>query len=274
MDRKIKIGSLINARDLHGLKNKNGYTIKKDRLYRSDALCRISLNDLERLEKEKNLKTIIDFRGKDELNENALDPINDDVKHYYLPVNEGIRNRGTRAHSEHCTNKDLDGMINFFYYLDEKGDVTYATEKMYKEFVTTPIALTNFSKFLDLVLKNDGLLIYHCSDGKDRTGIATMLILSILDYDLDTVFYDYLLTNENVKEKAIKRRKMLIDGGINNEILLHSSDIMAGVLKNWLEASIKEIELRYNSINNFITNELHFDKNKQELLKEKYLIKE
>lgn len=273
-NRKINLGKLINTRDLHGLKNKDGFTIKKDRLYRSDALCRISSDDMLYLKNEKNLKTIIDFRGKDELTSSSLDPLVSGINHYYLPVNEGIRNRGTRPHSVHSTNKDLDGMIDFFYYLDEKGDVTNSSEKLYREFVTHKIALENLSKFLNYVHDNDGLLIYHCSDGKDRTGIATMLILTILNYDLDTIFEDYLLTNENIIEKAKKRRKMLIDTGVDDEIILHSSDVMAGVLKNWLEAAIDEIDKRYGSRINFITEGLHFSKEKQENMRNNYLIKE
>lgn len=269
--RKLNIGSLINARDLHGLKNRNGKTIKKNSLFRSDALFKISSEDMRRLKEENNLKEIIDFRGEDEINEHTVDPSVDGVKHIYLPLNNGIRNQVTREHKEHSDNKEVEGIINFFYYLDEKADITYATEKLYRQFVSNEIGVKNLSKFLNEVLSCDGLLIYHCTDGKDRTGVATYLLLKILDFDDETIFYDYLLTNENVVEKRKRRRELFLSCGIDNEIILNSSDIIAGVRENWLKAAVDEINSRYQGVDSYIENILGFSKEKREYMQEKYL---
>lgn len=269
--RKLNIGSLINARDLHGLKNRKGKTIKKNSLYRSDALFKISSEDMRRLKEENNLKEIIDFRGEDEINEHTVDPSVDGVKHIYLPLNNGIRNQVTREHKEHSDNKEVEGIINFFYYLDEKADITYATEKLYRQFVSNEIGVKNLSNFLNEVLSCDGLLIYHCTDGKDRTGVATYLLLKILDFDDETIFYDYLLTNENVVEKRKRRRELFLSCGIDNEIILNSSDIIAGVRENWLKAAVDEINSRYQGVDSYIENILGFSKEKREYMQEKYL---
>lgn len=269
--RKLNIGSLINARDLHGLKNRKGKTIKKNSLYRSDALFKISSEDMRRLKEENNLKEIIDFRGEDEINEHTVDPSVDGVKHIYLPLNNGIRNQVTREHKEHSDNKEVEGIINFFYYLDEKADITYATEKLYRQFVSNEIGVKNLSNFLNEVLSCDGLLIYHCTDGKDRTGVATYLLLKILDFDDETIFYDYLLTNENVVEKRKRRRELFLSCGIDNEIILNSSDIIAGVRENWLKAAVDEINNRYQGVDSYIENILGFSKEKREYMQEKYL---
>ena len=269
--RKLNIGSLINARDLHGLKNREGKTIKKNSLFRSDALFKISSEDMRRLKEENNLKEIIDFRGEDEINEHTVDPSVDGVKHIYLPLNNGIRNQVTREHKEHSDNKEVEGIINFFYYLDEKADITYATEKLYRQFVSNEIGVKNLSNFLNEVLSCDGLLIYHCTDGKDRTGVATYLLLKILDFDDETIFYDYLLTNENVVEKRKRRRELFLRCGIDNEIILNSSDIIAGVRENWLKAAVDEINNRYQGVDSYIENILGFSKEKREYMQEKYL---
>ena len=269
--RKLNIGSLINARDLHGLKNREGKTIKKNSLFRSDALFKISSEDMRRLKEENNLKEIIDFRGEDERKKHTVDPSVDGVKHIYLPLNNGIRNQVTREHKEHSDNKEVEGIINFFYYLDEKADITYATEKFYRQFVSNEIGVKNLSKFLNEVLSCDGLLIYHCTDGKDRTGVATYLLLKILDFDDETIFYDYLLTNENVVEKRKRRRELFLSCGIDNEIILNSSDIIAGVRENWLKAAVDEINKRYQGVDSYIENILGFSKEKREYMQEKYL---
>ena len=47
-----------------------------------------------------------------------------------------------------------------------------------------------------LTLPEDEALVYHCSAGKDRTGMTTALILKGLGVDEHTIARDYLLTNE------------------------------------------------------------------------------
>ena len=44
------------------------------------------------------------------------------------------------------------------------------------------------------VLAEDGAVVYHCSAGQDRTGIATALIYDALGVDRDTILKDYHLS--------------------------------------------------------------------------------
>jgi hypothetical protein len=44
-------------------------------------------------------------------------------------------------------------------------------------------------------------VLFHCSAGKDRTGVATALLLSALGVDRETIIQDYLASAENVAEK-------------------------------------------------------------------------
>jgi protein-tyrosine phosphatase len=39
-------------------------------------------------------------------------------------------------------------------------------------------------------------ILFHCSAGKDRTGIASALLLSALGVDRKDIFDDYMLTNK------------------------------------------------------------------------------
>ncbi len=46
------------------------------------------------------------------------------------------------------------------------------------------------------LLADDGAVLYHCSAGQDRTGVATALILSALGVDRATIITDYHLSTE------------------------------------------------------------------------------
>lgn len=56
-----------------------------------------------------------------------------------------------------------------------------------------------FDKLFKLLLKNDGSVYYHCSAGKDRTGIATFLIMMALDMNEEDAINEYLLSNKYLK---------------------------------------------------------------------------
>ena len=56
-----------------------------------------------------------------------------------------------------------------------------------------------FDKLFKLLLKNDGSVYYHCSAGKDRTDIATFLIMMALDMNEEDAINEYLLSNKYLK---------------------------------------------------------------------------
>jgi protein-tyrosine phosphatase len=56
-----------------------------------------------------------------------------------------------------------------------------------------------FGQLLDEATDDPSPLVFHCTAGKDRTGIAAMLLLRALGVDAAVVEQDYLLTNEHYR---------------------------------------------------------------------------
>ena len=60
------------------------------------------------------------------------------------------------------------------------------------------VVIPAFSRFMRHIVDNaDAGSIFHCSAGKDRTGMAAALILSALDVPRETIVADYMLTVEH-----------------------------------------------------------------------------
>ena len=62
-------------------------------------------------------------------------------------------------------------------------------------------------EFFRILLKTDpgrGAVLWHCVDGKDRAGLATMFLLSALGADKQTILEDYLMSNSGKEEKLGK----------------------------------------------------------------------
>ena len=60
------------------------------------------------------------------------------------------------------------------------------------------VVIPAFSRFMRHIVDNaQGGSVFHCSAGKDRTGMAAALILSALDVPRQTIIDDYMLTLEH-----------------------------------------------------------------------------
>lgn len=91
--------------------------------------------------------------------------------------------------------------------------------QMYVEFLSLDKGREGYSRFFRKLLElPDGeAILFHCSEGKDRTGCAAMLILFALGADEETVMGDFLLTNEFNAALIEEDRQMLRDEGIPEE---------------------------------------------------------
>lgn len=110
---------------------------------------------------------------------------------------------------------------------------------------------------------------FHCTAGKDRTGIAAMLILFALGSDKEVVLEDYLKTNECIDEilkKVIQgygeERVRAIDETLGR--------VMLGVDATYLESAINTINDKYFGIDAYLKNQLKLTDNERKQLVEKY----
>ena len=85
-------------------------------------------------------------------------------------------------------------MLDFSIDLGERGKEWLAG--LYIPLVSDEFCLIGYRRFLEILKDNkNGAVLYHCSAGKDRVGVGTMLFLSILGVSKEDLFRDYLFSN-------------------------------------------------------------------------------
>ena len=107
-----------------------------------------------------------------------------------------------------------------------------------------------------LALPEGKSLLFHCTQGKDRTGIAAMLILSALGVDEKIIMADYLLTNEFNAERIARERefvKTLTDDKDEAEDYLF---VMDSVSEVYMRNALDYLKSKYGSVRNYIVQEL------------------
>lgn len=238
--RILPIKGGYNFRDLGGIPTKDGRTIKRNLLFRTDELSNLQSTDLELLA-NLNIQTVVDFRTDFERSQ-SIDKVPTTCKNQiHLDI--------------------LAANMNAFMAEIQKGITDFKPFLMqfYKEMVLSDDAIKEYAAFFKVLENTDNSsIIYHCTAGKDRTGVATALILEALNVDWDEIESDYLLSNEFLKTKYqtyISQNPALAD------VFL--------VQPAYLKTAFDAINEKYQSVENYLRTVLKVD---LELMKRIYLL--
>lgn len=250
-DRKINIKNIFNIRDLGGLKNKDNKIIKDKLIIRSSALDKLDDEDISALKDDYNLKKIIDLRLTDEV-ERKKDA--DIVGVEYL--NLSILPKKTPGISR-----------------GEKVDKIPSLKETYKSFVLDKFCEETFSKALNIIINNrNGSILYHCSAGKDRTGILTAYILYLLDVDEKIIIQDYLLSNIHNRTYARKAFFEYLKKTKNLSLAMNIHKMFV-CKKEYINSVLDLIYKDYPSVKEYLFDRLHIDPKEVETFKE-YMLHE
>ena len=174
--------SYKNLRDMGGLVCSDGRRIKSGMIFRSPVLNTESETDIAYLE-SLGLDEIIDFRSTEEIKERP-DPEIKVCRYIAAPVFDGRKYKYivvTNAAKVRCL------------FLRGKRIDRLKQNKLdsYEEMPFSPA----FGRIFEAMDKGKRF-IFHCTEGKDRTGIAAMLIELVLGRNENEILSEYLLSNE------------------------------------------------------------------------------
>jgi protein-tyrosine phosphatase len=249
--RHVVLKGAANFRDLGGYATTDGHHVKWGKIYRSADISKLTDADLEIL-KKLSIAYDVDFRGHEE-SAKAPDKLNPGMDYILCPAGSDSLTSSLMAAISHLKGaKAGDSLIvNNFY-----SKTTYLTDR-YKPF---------FVKLEDLPANKS--LVFHCTAGKDRTGIGAALFLYALGVPYNTIVEDYTATNYYLTEQS----KRSIVGMVN---FMHvDKDVATGMMmakKEYLDATFAAINKKYGSVDNFLITEVGLDSQKRSELKKKFL---
>ena len=138
-----------------------------------------------------------------------------------------------------------------------------------------------FQNFLDdlnspgelasLIFDEDQPMLFHCSNGKDRTGVAAMLILLALGIPEEIVKEDYMQSNisRQLEIDELMERFKLLTGRLGNARSFFT--MVGGVLPQSADMLLSEILERYGTFENYMEKEYGFDKEILKKFRDMYL---
>ena len=165
-----------NARQLGGLTRPDGARVRENSLIRTGHLGKATDGDIRQLE-ALGVARIIDLR---DIRECRRDPDRDipGAEYLHLPALPDLM-------------KLLPPVIGATPSQARQG-----FHDMYRFLALSPESIDAYGAFFREILALEGKpVLWHCTQGKDRTGVGGMLLMSALGFDRESVIEEYLRTN-------------------------------------------------------------------------------
>jgi protein-tyrosine phosphatase len=221
--RVLPLQGATNFRDLGGYLGHGGRPLRWGLLFRSDHLGGLTPNDHATLA-QLGVRRAFDFRGQ---HERAAQP-------YDVP--------GLKQHSlaiEPTVAQQMQALLGAGLPLTPERMVGLM-EDLYRRLVDSDSAC--FAQWFAHLLDEPTPLVFHCTAGKDRTGIAAALLLRALGVAPEVVEQDYLLTNQHY------RRPHEHDGQIPAEAL----QVLWSVRPSYLHAALASIDTLHGGLERYL----------------------
>ncbi len=181
--RRLPLAGCVNFRDLGGYPTQDGRQVRWRRLFRADGLARLHEADLALLD-ELGLATVIDLRTVGELEGRGSFP------HDVVPVGY-----------HHLPLTDVLPPPEDLHRYGEPDFVTARYRQMFDE------GSESIATAVRVLASPDALpAVFHCSAGKDRTGVVAALVLGFLGVPREVIVEDYALSAEAM-EALLERIK-------------------------------------------------------------------
>lgn len=245
--REIKLQGAVNFRDIGGYSTKDGKKVKMGLIYRSAALNTLTDKDVETIQ-NLGIKYDFDFRGPYEV-KTAPDKIPSMTTRLSLPA-------GSETIGDSNYMKNMSKLIK--------------SDSFLISFYTNLSSFKNrYTPLFDSLLSNktQSPFLFHCTAGKDRTGIAAALILYALGVDEQTIYNDYEATNyyrRNENAKTITQMTKYY--GLDEKTATN----LMGAKKEYIAATFAKIRAQYGTMELYLEKVLGLTKAKIATLKKYY----
>lgn len=206
-----------NTRDLGGYKTLEGKSLRCNLIFRSDNTDNLTDADIEKLKNDYNLKCVIDLRYSTEIasSPDRLSHI-DGIDYYNVPL----------SISKEQMKNLIKGKIDL-------GDA-YIQSLNQKDMV---------KKIFEIISSvEDGAILFHCTNGKDRTGTVATLLLGLNRVSKEDIVNNYSVTYELIKGSD----------SVRNGIKKYGTDAVFKSNPEYMAKLIEYIECNFGNVENYL----------------------
>jgi protein-tyrosine phosphatase len=240
--RALRLQGASNFRDLGGYPGLDGRPLRWRKLFRSAHLGGLTPADHALLEPLGLLRSF-DFRGQAERNEAPYELPG--LTQHSLAIEPTLvqRMRSLAAAGHAVTAPVVAGLM----------------QDLYRSLVNDHAR--RFAELFEHLLQADTPSVFHCTAGKDRTGVAAALVLLALGVPRDLVLQDFLLTNELFERQPL----------LHTEFSAEAMAVLWSVQENFLHAALDAVDADQGGVDRYLSQRLRLSPAALATLAERYL---
>ena len=256
----IGLTSAHNARQLGGYQIGN-QRIKNNLLLRTAKISELSKEDSTLLCDKYKVQCIYDFRGKEE-SISAPDVI--PRKARYLSLALSFTGEESKTDTKFENEEQMIGML--LQYADHPSVQAMCTsmyDLIFFEESSQEVYRQFFADLLTVEPEN-GAVLWHCTQGKDRAGSASAMLLAALGANRELIMADFILSKDYYDPMTSK---------INTETESQKMVIKTLISANpeIFEATLDKIDAKYGSLRNYLTECIGVTPEMMDILRNRYL---
>jgi protein-tyrosine phosphatase len=255
--RQVPLSRQANFRDLGGYEAADGRSVKWGLVFRSGELSQLDDDDVATLGR-LGIKTVVDLRSREEIAARGESR---------LPAGASLRPMPIAS-------SDMFAKIIPMMLAGNFSEVPPDLLERVNRMLAADFA-SEFAELLRMLSEPSRRpVVFHCTQGKDRTGFGAAVVLSALGVPWETVVEDYLLSNHYRKAENEKLLGMLRGFAADPESEQIAVERVQGLLyvnDTSLQAARDEIVDRHGSFEGYITEALGFSRDSLERLRDDLL---
>lgn len=247
--RHIPLQGAVNVRDVGGHRTYDGEQVRHGRVFRADALSKLTDADVAALAGLR-LAQVIDYRIPAEVQYDGRDRLPAGLAATSRPVTDnGLFARLMTAIGSRDPVKQEEMLGG--------GRAAAFMRDVYRTFVTDAGNRAQFAATLRDIAQSRSPLLYHCTAGKDRTGWTTYLLLRLVGVPAAGATQDYLASNTYRAAYDARLRESLKQGGLmqNPDLIIPLQEVRT----EYLETALAEATARYGGFGAYVTEGLGLD---------------
>ena len=267
----LPVKGIVNARDLGGYTVQDGRTVKSGMLIRAAHLADAKASDIAYLE-SLPVSAVIDFRKELEM-PGKEDKELPGARYVSLPIDASgnAMEKASEQEKKKFVGRNKFDIKKVIVPVAFNKKAQAMAREMYPTLLFTPECQEQFARFFRLLLETEnGAVLYHCTQGKDRTGVASALLLAALGANRETIVADFDATNR-VYDKDVRKysRRVKFLGGKEEEIAVVKA-FMGCNTENFVKA-LDRIDQQYGSLMAYLKGPIGLSDADIETLRARYL---
>jgi protein-tyrosine phosphatase len=229
--RNVPLAGSINFRDLGGYGTGDGRRVHWGRLFRSGHMANLSAASLEQFA-ALDIRAVCDFRTEQERT-TELRGLPNNPRLEVLGITPGIG--------------DSHFFDRLFNSTEDPQKVVEAVQEMMRVLVL--VAAPRYQRMFELLLEGaPGALLINCSAGKERTGLASVLLLTALGVPRTTILYDFMLSKRYFPAEAeiprvITKYSVRASAEVARKVIMP----LLETRESYLQSAFAAIDERYGS---------------------------